>query len=293
MTFRPCHVCGETVRLNRLFRKAGYTLVRCGACGLVFTHEIPSPAELAEVYGAAFFRVGQKFAGASAGVGMANAKRRIARVLELPDVGRSRWLDVGCATGDFLAAAGEAGIRAATGVELSAFAAGQARERGLDVVCADFDRVPLEPSSIDLVTMWDYLEHVPDPAASVRKALAALRPGGYLAISTGDAASPVARAMGRFWHLMIPPKHLYFFTPATLVRLLQDSGFLMVRLERPGKRVPLDFAAWKAAAMIVPPLAPALLRAATGMGLGRLQPSINLLDIMTIYARKPGARGTS
>jgi SAM-dependent methyltransferase len=261
--------------------------VRCQACGLVYTNEIPSPAELEAVYGAAFFKVGQKFAGQSEGVGIVNATSRMRRVLELDGVGRARWLDVGCATGDFLEAARRVGIGDITGVELSAYAVEQATSRGFDVVRADFADVELQPGSFDVITMWDYIEHVPDPAASARKAFEALRPGGYLVISTGDAESRAARLMGRFWHLMIPPRHLYFFTPDTLVRLLQDSGLLMMRIDRPGKRVPLDFAVWKAAIMLAPPLAPAVLRAATGLGLGRLQPSVNLLDIMTAYARKP------
>ena len=286
MSGRPCHVCGETTRIDRLFEKNGYTIVRCRACGLVFTSDVPSAAELEAIYGEAFFAVGQKFAGRSGGAGMVNAESRVARLLELPGVGRRRWLDVGCAAGDFLDAARRAGVGDVHGVELSAYAAGQARARGFDVVQADFASLDLGPGTYDVITMWDYIEHVPDPSASLRKALAALEPGGYLALSTGDASSLAARLLGRFWHLMIPPRHPYFFTPQTMVRMLQQAGFLMVRMDWPGKRVPLDFAAWKGSAMILPAAAPAVLRAATRLGLGRLQPSINLFDIMTVYARR-------
>jgi hypothetical protein len=135
--------------------------------------------------------------------------------------------------------------------------------------------------------MWDYIEHVPDPAASLRRAFDALGHGAYLAISTGDASSLVARLTGRFWHLMIPPKHLYFFTPDTLARILGAAGFHMAALERPGKRVPLDFAVWKAASTVSPHLGPPTLRAVNRLGLGRFQPPVNLRDIMTVYARKP------
>lgn len=283
--FRACHVCGETGRLDLRFRKSGYTIVRCATCGLVFVDRIPPPDELARIYGKGFFAVGRKFADEADGVGVINARHRIARLLELPGVGRDRWLDVGCATGDFLVAARNA-VRETTGVELSAFAAERARERGLQVATGDFAGIDLPSGSFDLVTMWDYIEHVPDPRQSIERALALLRPGGHLVISTGDAASLAARAMGRFWHLMIPPRHLYFFTPDTLIRLLQDSGFQMVRLDRPGKRVPLDFAAWKLAQMVAPPIAARVLGAATRMGLGRVQPSINLRDIITVCARK-------
>jgi SAM-dependent methyltransferase len=283
--FRPCHVCGETDRLARRFRKSGYTIVRCGACGLVFVHEIPAPDELARVYGEGFFAVGRKFAGDAEGVGVVNARHRIARLIALPAVGREHWLDVGCATGDFLVAA-RGTARETTGVELSTFAAERARERGLRVLAGDFAGVDLPANAFDVVSMWDYIEHVPDPRASLERALTLLKPGAYLVISTGDAASLAARAMGRFWHLMIPPRHLYFFTPETLIRLLQETGFQMVQIDRPSKRVPLDFAAWKLAQVVVPPLAPRVLAGATRLGLGRVQPAINLRDIMTVAARK-------
>jgi SAM-dependent methyltransferase len=267
------------------FRKSGFAIVRCAACGLEFVDRIPTPDELAGIYGKEFFAVGRKFADEVEGVGMMNARHRIAQLLELPGVGRDHWLDVGCATGDFLAAA-QGTIRETTGVELSGFAAERARARGLRVVTGDFAGVELPAAASDVVSMWDYIEHVPDPRGSLERARALLRPGGYLVISTGDAASLAARAMGRFWHLMIPPKHLYFLTPETLIRLLQDSGFQMVRLDRPGKRVPLDFAAWKLAQMVAPPIAARVLSAATRVGLGRVQPSINLRDIITVCARK-------
>jgi len=283
--FRPCHVCGETDRLALRFRKSGFVIVRCATCGLVFVDRVPGSDELARIYGEGFFAVGRKFAGDAEGVGVVNARHRIARLLELPAVGRGHWLDVGCATGDFLVAA-RGTVAETIGVELSGYAAGRARERGLQVVTGDFAGVDLPAAAFDVISMWDYIEHVPDPRVSIDRALALLRPGGYLVISTGDAASLTARAMGRFWHLMIPPKHLYFFTPETLIRLLQSSGFQMVRLDRPGKRVPLDFAAYKLAQIVAPPLAPRVLRAAARMGLDRVQPSINLRDIMTVCAKK-------
>lgn len=284
---RPCHVCGEAAKIHLAFHKGAYAIVRCESCGLVYTNEIPSPAELDAIYGEAFFRVGQKFAAGPGSVGLINAADRVSRLLTLPAVGRTTWLDVGCATGDFLEAATGAGIAEARGIELSAFAVEKARARGFAVVQSDFAGAQVSPESCDVVTMWDYIEHVPDPAASLRKAFVALRSGGYLALSTGDVSSLVARLTGRFWHLMIPPRHLYFFTPATLARLLTSAGFVGVGIERPGKRVPLDFALWKTAVMIAPPLSQIVLRAASGMGLGRLRPSVNLGDIMTVIARKP------
>ena len=134
--------------------------------------------------------------------------------------------------------------------------------------------------------MWDYVEHVPDPAANLEKAFDVLQPGGYLALSTGDVDSLLARLAGRFWHLMIPPRHLYFFSPVTIRRLVTAAGLDLVQIGRPGKRVPLDFAAWKLATMTLPGLSAPVVQTCERLGLGRVAPSVNLFDIMTVYARK-------
>jgi SAM-dependent methyltransferase len=250
--------------------------------------DIPAPADLEAIYGAAFFDVGEKFGDAPVSAGRTNAHERVERLLALPGIGRHRWLDVGCATGDFLPDAAAA-VEQIAGVEISQFAAARVRDSGFDVTAGDFLDVALAPDTIDVITMWDYIEHVPAPALHLRKAFDALRPGGYLALSTGDVTSLVARSMGRFWHLMIPPRHLYFFSPDALRRLLAASGFELVRIGRPGKRVPIDFVAWKLAIMTVPRLAPTALRWCGALGLGRVSPRLNLGDILTLYARKPAS----
>ena len=86
---------------------------------------------------------------------------------------------------------------------------------------------------------------------------------------------------------MIPPRHLYFFSPVTIRRLVTAAGLDLVQIGRPGKRVPLDFAAWKLATMTVPGLAAAVVQTGERLGLGRVAPPVNLFDIMTVYARKP------
>ena len=283
---RPCGCCGEMAQLARRFTKNGYTIVRCCVCGLQYVNQLPAPAELRTIYGEEFFHVGKKFSGHPASAGLINARQRVEAVRGLAAVGRTRWLDVGCATGDFLACAASV-VDEVSGIELSAFAAEKARERDLDVTTGDFLQAEVPRTAFDVVSMWDYVEHVPDPAANLEKAFDVLKLGGYLALSTGDVDSLLARLAGRFWHLMIPPRHLYFFSSVTIRRLLTAAGFDLVQIGRPGKRVPLDFAAWKLATMTVPGLSAAVVHTCARLGIGRVAPPVNLFDIMTVYARKP------
>ena len=283
---RPCHTCQETGNLGLRFIKDGHTIVRCQTCDLQYVDRIPDPATLAALYSAEFFAVGRKFAGDAASPGLINARHRVEAIGRLPGIGLTRWIDIGCATGNFLACAADTAA-AVQGVELSPVAAAQAHRRGLDVATGDFLDVDVPTDRFDLVSMWDYVEHVPDPAANLRKAIGLLKPGGYLALSTGDVDSRMARISGRFWHLMIPPQHLYFFSPGTITRLLAAAGFEAIEIHKPGKRVPLDFALWKLTSLAAPGLRRGVLRACVTLGLGRIALRINLGDIMTVHARKP------
>ena len=282
---RPCGCCGETVQLAPLFTKNGYVFVRCRVCGLQYVNQLPAPAQVRAIYGEEFFHVGRKFSGDPASAGLIKARHRVEAVRRLSGVGRRRWLDVGCATGDFLVCAASV-VDEVSGVELSAFAVEKARERDLDVTTDDFLQAGVSSAAFDVVSMWDYVEHVPDPAANLKKAYDVLQPGGYRALIPGDVDSLLARLAGRFWHLMIPPRHLYFFSPVTIRRLVTAAGLDLVQIGRPGKRVPLDFAAWKLATMTLPGLSAPVIQTCERLGLGRVAPSVNLFDIMTVYARK-------
>src|SRR5207237_5877578 len=77
----------------------------------------------------------------------------------------------------------------------------------------------------DAVVMLDTIEHLRRPLRALRRLHAATRPGGVLLLTTGDARSIMARVCGRYWRLMTPPEHLFFFDPASLTRLLVPAGF--------------------------------------------------------------------
>jgi hypothetical protein len=60
-----------------------------------------------------------------------------------------------------------------------------------------------------------------------------VKPGGLVAVSTGDIASLLARHQGSRWRLIHPPTHLWYFSAATLSALLEAVGFEPIRVVRP------------------------------------------------------------
>ncbi len=222
-----CPACGSATRPWIVAK--GFPIRTCGGCGMKFVY--PLPSNVSGVYGADYFF------GAKGGFGYVNydqdkramepiLKKYLALIEERrPE--RGRLLDVGAATGVFVALAQRAGWQA-EGIEISSAAVAAAKTKGLPVTEATLESLDGE-SLYDAITFLDVLEHLPDPAQALRIAHRLLRPGGVIAVNVPDAGSLYARVMGRAWHAIVPPEHLSYFTFSSLDRLLVDRGFQNIR----------------------------------------------------------------
>jgi len=279
-----CPLCGGEQR-DLLFTKRGWRFVRCAVCRLVSIRPLPRPDELA-VHHEQSYREGAyaSFAAAERIRGMV-ARRRLDAVRPLAPPGP--WLDVGCSTGSFVAEAAAAGLDA-EGLEVSAAAVAQARARGLAVRQGAVEET--EPTrTYAAVTAFDVLEHLPDPTAFVRRVAGWLAPGGVLAVTLPDIASPAARLLGRRWFYYAPPDHVHYFTPATARRLLEAGGFGDVRVAPFRKPLTLDYAAEQLAAL-APFLAPPVRAAAALLPHGLRDRAWPLpLGEILLTARRPAA----
>jgi 2-polyprenyl-3-methyl-5-hydroxy-6-metoxy-1,4-benzoquinol methylase len=151
--------------------------------------------------------------------------------------GGGKLLDVGIGTGLLLHLAGEAGF-VPLGVEISPGAAEKAREEfGVEVCVGDFLTADVGDAPA-AITMADVLEHTRDPRAFLARAFELLRPGGALFVAVPNHRStlfwtadllaripPLAPMASRLY----VPNHYYYFTPATLVRLVEEVGFRVRR----------------------------------------------------------------
>jgi predicted TPR repeat methyltransferase len=142
-------------------------------------------------------------------------------------VSTGRLLDVGCATGDFLAVARDRHY-VAEGLELSAWSASIARGRGLTIY--DQPLVSLAeqmPGAFDVATLWGVIEHFAHPADEMARLASLLKPGGLLALWTGDVDSITSRLLGRRWWYW-QGQHIQYFSKRSMQRLVRDVGLEMV-----------------------------------------------------------------
>ncbi len=238
---RACAVCGSD-RFVPFLEKDGYRIVRCAACAFLFVYPPPDSATLHALYtDPAYFRSEGPFGYADYAALRAfwetQARERLLVIERY--VARGTLLDVGCASGIFLRVAQERGWKV-SGIEIAPEAACEAeRLTGCRIVSSP-EPLLREGRTFDVITLWEYLEHVPDPRAELQRLSRLLRPEGLLALSTPNAGQRLAQRAPALWKEFKPPEHLSFFTAETLLRLLAACGFreLCVRAIAPDYRAP-------------------------------------------------------
>ncbi len=168
------------------------------------------------------------------------ARAKLEWVTRFVPPGRS-LLDVGANLGHFLQQAQQQ--YTAIGIEPSATVVAWGREH-LNV-CLEQGSIetdnPAYIGRFGAVTMFDVIEHLPDPRAALQRSRRYLTDGGYLFITTPDSSAPVARLLGSHWYYIDLLEHISLFTTANLVRLLRDCGFRVLERRTFGRRYRLSY----------------------------------------------------
>jgi SAM-dependent methyltransferase len=206
-----------------------FNLVRCRECGLLYLNPRPTAEEMVRYYPESYapyrslvdhpsWKVRSEFL-----YGQWKNYRALKRYLP-PDSGRI--LDVGCASGGFLAAMRRWGDWELYGVEIDARAAAHARdELGLDVFGGTLEEANFDDGFFHLITMWNVIEHLPHPQRALEEIARILRQGGVLAVSTPNPKCVERYLFGPYWAGWDAPRHLYIYSPEVLKRALNRAGF--------------------------------------------------------------------
>lgn len=145
-------------------------------------------------------------------------------------------LSVGCGGGLAESTLKERGS-AVLGIEMDTIAAHRARERGIDVIEGDVEKVfpQLQDRSFDCLIYADVLEHTRSPEGVLKDHSSLLNPGGSVVISV-----PNFRHYSVFWSLLVRGEFLYsssgifdethlrITTRKSVVRWVEDLGMSVV-----------------------------------------------------------------
>ena len=220
-----CPLCSGP-HTHKIYEKNSIAVVQCDRCSFVFA---TAPFD-AELYGASYFN-GQLISFQDQAIGytgdynikkrekIQNAKREL-ETIHAKTKAPGRLLDIGCASGFFLDEARRQGWET-VGLEISEYASSVAREHlELDVHTGTLETSLFPPESFDVITAWDVIEHLPNPAEFFTKIVALLKPGGWFACGTPNFDSWARKIRKQNWHHLRPPEHLSYFSPKTLERVL-------------------------------------------------------------------------
>jgi len=154
--------------------------------------------------------------------------------------GKGKLLDIGTAAGAFVAAARSQGWEAEGCEPNKWLAEWGARHYGITIRQGSVYDQPYERQTFDVVTLWDVIEHTPNPRQMLDRCRDLLKPGGVLVVNFPDIGSWIAKSMGRRW-LFLTSVHLFYFDRSSMRRMLEAAGFTVARTRPHVQRLELDY----------------------------------------------------
>jgi len=225
-----CLIC-QSDQLNVAFRKEGFIYYRCRFCCSLMVDLTLAPAEVFSRYSEAYYE--------AAANGSTQQRRGYPSYRGAQDtlsscfvdklallrqyVSSGHLLDAGAAYGFFLKAASP--YFEGVGIDVSEYAASVARkEFGVNVQVGDIEQTGFPAGYFDVIVLWDIIEHLICPVRSLLEVTRILKPGGYVFISTDNAANWLPRLLGSRWWALAPPLHLCHFSKKGMRIVFQRAG---------------------------------------------------------------------
>jgi 2-polyprenyl-3-methyl-5-hydroxy-6-metoxy-1,4-benzoquinol methylase len=221
-----CAGCNGSAR-RLLGCKNGYELMECQGCGNISAKLEQGQAAGQEIY--------QHYYGAAPfdtpPVTAASLDRLVASFEGFRSTGR--LIDIGYGEGGLLNAAERRGWTC-YGTEIDSRALEYGRRRGWVVSGETSGDERFPDHGFDVLTMIEFIEHVPDPERFLKAARRLLRPEGILYLTTPNAQSLNSLLLGLKWSVFCPPDHLTIWTTRGLRAALARAGFRCRRIRREG-----------------------------------------------------------
>jgi len=227
-----CPVCGGKEQESFLERM-GIRTVRCPACSHVYANPCLKREEAIKVYS----DDRTAFSIYTEPVQQDLDRKKYQYGVDLIDTfdppARERILDIGCGAGVFLQVAAASGWRSCVGVDANAAYEETYRDTaGIQYLFGTFETMDPEKlgGDYDAVTMWNVLEHIYDPVPFLQSVGDILKPGGLLFVMVPNVKSLATRLI-RTLAPRFNWKHLHYFSPASLTRVVESAGLELVHQE--------------------------------------------------------------
>lgn len=219
----PCDLCGSSDN-HLLFVKEGFRHVRCDSCDLVFVNpRLVDHLEQQTVSGTG--TMGDEEL-------TPRQKKRLWKEVQKLEIYRvrNRILEVGAGRGWFLRAAAAEGWDT-WAVEVNRSAASVLEDLDLGTIVRHPAEEFIGPeNSVDVVRLWDVIEHLRSPKQALTNVHRVLRPGGLIQVATTNFRSLSRMINGPEWVYLNGADHIILFEPKTIRALLEKTGFGNIRI---------------------------------------------------------------
>ena len=222
----PCNLC-EQSKEKLITIQNSFRMVACKNCGFIYANPRPDWETLKGLYQTYHSKNSKGVE--SWAVLMDRIFKEIACFISNQFPYSGKLLDIGCGYGHFINIMGSYGWDA-YGLEPSS-AVSYTRTKQLKIVHGTLDDVRYNPNSFDVITMFYVLEHLIDPVGALLKVNNILKPGGILILRVPHS-TPIVRLLsilGIENNLYDLPFHLSDFSPETIRRILEKTGFKAIR----------------------------------------------------------------
>jgi len=234
MIFASCNICGSAefqeifdIRISPIWIES--KLVKCKQCGFFYANPRLEEKREEEHYERDYYENEELAYWDKERSGFFNRASRMIR--KLIKVGK--LLDIGCGMGYFMDLC-RRNSWDVKGIEISDFAVNYAKEKlGLDVIKSELKDVKFGSEFFDVVTMWNVLDQVYDPKATLFEVNRILKKGGYAFIRVSNLNLHLMQAKlfkkPFFSGFKLSPYiyvfHLYNFNKKSIEKLLNLTDF--------------------------------------------------------------------
>jgi 2-polyprenyl-3-methyl-5-hydroxy-6-metoxy-1,4-benzoquinol methylase len=241
ITYQSCPVCNSSGIQQVLTVKdhtvsfESFSIWQCANCSLRFTQNIPSPDEIGRYY-----KSEEYISHSETSKGIVNWLYLRVRIFTLSmkrnfiedetGIKNGSLLDVGAGAGAFVHHMKENGWTV-EGVEPDPQAIDRAFSQYGIRLKSSSELFNFQQSSFDAVTMWHVLEHVHDLHEYIRHIKSICKRGGKIFIAVPNYTSFDADHYGSAWAAYDVPRHLYHFSPASMLELMKRHGCTVEKMQ--------------------------------------------------------------
>lgn len=238
-----CIICNSADLRSLKIKKINQTGYECRKCSFIFLWPQPSTEEIKLIYEKSYYQSWGVFDDGENNE-TANLKKATSRIyLNKIRLYQStgKLLDIGSAFGYFMEEAQKHGFDV-FGVELSGFSSAVAKKKFRERIFeGKLEETKFPDKNFDVITMFDLVEHIPQPLEFMKEAKRIIRPQGIVAITTPDTESLSYKLLGLSGWFHWKLEHLGYFNRRSIEELARRTGFTLVEKRRAYKTMSFKY----------------------------------------------------